>query len=68
MIEMDLYDKNYFHVCQHYKHYYDTPCIKQNLEKMKQTLKHVVLYLILSPYNNEQSDFLHRLLIDKNLE
>jgi len=35
---------------------------------MKQALKYVVLYLALSPYNNEQSDFLHRLFLDKNLE
>ncbi|CAF3308418.1 unnamed protein product [Rotaria sp. Silwood2] len=68
MIEMDLHDKNYFDACQHYKHYYDTPRIKQDEEKMKQSLKYVVLYLALSPYNNEQSDFLHRLFLDKNLE
>ncbi|CAF3194238.1 unnamed protein product [Rotaria sp. Silwood2] len=55
MIQMDLHDKNYFDACQHYKHYYDTPRIKQDEEKMKQSLKYVVLYLALSPYNNEQS-------------
>jgi 26S proteasome regulatory subunit N5 len=65
---MDLHDKNYFDVCQHYKHSYETPRIKQDPEKMKQALKYVVLYLALSPYNNEQSDFLHRLFLDKNLE
>ena len=68
MIEMDLHEKNYFDVCQHYKHSYETPRIKQDQEKMKQALKYVVLYLALSPYNNEQSDFLHRLFLDKNLE
>lgn len=68
MIEMDSHDKNYFNVCQHYKHYYDTPRVKQDQEKMKRTLKNVVLYLILSPYDNEQSDFLHRTFLDKNLE
>ncbi|CAF0852410.1 unnamed protein product [Adineta steineri] len=68
MIEMDLHEKNYFDVCQHYKHYYETPRIKQDSEKMKQALKHVVLYLTLSSYDNEQSDFLHRLFLDKNLE
>ena len=68
MIEVDSHDKNYFNVCQHYKHYYETPRIKQDSEKMKQALKNVVLYLILSPYDNEQSDFLHRVFLDKNLE
>ncbi|CAF5057336.1 unnamed protein product, partial [Rotaria sp. Silwood1] len=31
-------------------------------------LKCIVLYLALIPYDNEQSDFLHRLFLDKNLE
>ena len=35
---------------------------------MKQALKHVLFYLVLAPYGNEQSDFLHRLFLDKNLE
>jgi 26S proteasome regulatory subunit N5 len=68
MIEMDLHDKNYFDVCQHYKHYYDTDRIKKDPVQMKQALKHVLLYLVLAPYGNEQSDFLHRLFLDKNLE
>ncbi|XP_013794240.1 26S proteasome non-ATPase regulatory subunit 12-like [Limulus polyphemus] len=33
-----------------------------------QALKNVVLYLILSPFDNEQSDLIHRLKEDKNLE
>ncbi|CAF4867561.1 unnamed protein product, partial [Rotaria magnacalcarata] len=37
-------------------------------KKTKQALKHVVLYLTLSSYNNEQLGFLHRLFLDKNLE
>lgn len=68
MIEMDLHEKNYFDVCQHYKHYYDTDRIKKDPVQMKQALKHVLLYLVLAPYGNEQSDFLHRLFLDKNLE
>ena len=31
-------------------------------------LRHVVLYLVLAPYDNEQSDLTHRLLRDKALE
>ena len=68
MIEMDLHEKNYFDVCQHYKHSYDTPRIRQDPNQMKMFLKNVILYLTLSSFNNEQSDFLHRLFLDKNLE
>lgn len=68
MIEMDLHEKNYFDVCQHYKHCYDTPSTRNDSNQMKQTLKYIVLYLTLSSFNNEQSDFLHRFYLDKNLE
>ena len=30
--------------------------------------RHVVLYCILAPYDNEQSDLIHRIKEDKNLE
>lgn len=33
-----------------------------------QALKSVVLYVILSPYDNEQSDLVHRISTDKKLE
>lgn len=35
---------------------------------LKQALKSVVLYVILSPYDNEQSDLVHRISSDKKLE
>lgn len=33
-----------------------------------QALKSVVLYVILAPYDNEQSDLVHRISADKKLE
>lgn len=68
MIELDLHEKNYLNVCQHYKHSYETPRIQRDEQQMKSFLKHVVLYLTLSPFNNEQSDLLHRIFLDKNLD
>lgn len=35
---------------------------------LNQALKSVVLYVILSPYDNEQSDLVHRINSDKKLE
>ena len=35
---------------------------------MLQALKSVVLYVILAPYDNEQSDLVHRINTDKKLE
>lgn len=42
-------------------------CAQKNLFAF-QALKSVVLYVILSPYDNEQSDLVHRISADKKLE
>lgn len=68
MIKLDLHDANYFSVSKHYKNIYDTPRIKSNPELMKEALKNIVIYLLLSPFGNEQQDLLHRLSEDKNLQ
>ncbi|KAK3585181.1 hypothetical protein CHS0354_001816 [Potamilus streckersoni] len=68
MIEVDEHDGSYLSICKHYRAVYDTPEIKENPEKMKEALRYVVLYLILAPYDNDQSDLIHRAKEDKNLE
>ncbi len=35
---------------------------------LPQVLKNAILYLVLAPYDNEQSDLIHRVKLDKNLE
>lgn len=42
--------------------------IKSLIILLLQALKSVVLYVILSPYDNEQSDLVHRISADKKLE
>jgi len=68
MIQVDLHEESYLAVCKHYKAIYDTKTILDDPSKMKEVLRHVVLYCILSPYDNEQSDLIHRIKEDKNLE
>ena len=34
---------------------------------MLETLKHIALYIILSPYDSEQSDLIHRVMEEKAL-
>jgi 26S proteasome regulatory subunit N5 len=68
MIKLDLHEGSYFSVCKHYKHIYETPRIKNNPDLMKEAMKNVVIYLLLSPFGNEQQDLLHRLSEDKNLQ
>lgn len=68
MIKLDQHDSNYFAVCKHYKQIYDTPQIKNNPVLMKEALKNIVIYLLLSPYDNHQQDLLHIISEDKNLQ
>jgi 26S proteasome regulatory subunit N5 len=68
MIKLDLHESNYFAVCKHYKQIYDTPRVKTNNLMMKEALKNIVIYLLLSPYDNEQQNFVNLLSEDKNLQ
>lgn len=68
MIELDLAENSYLSTCKHFKAVYDTPLIQNDTMKWKQALKSVVLYVILAPYDNEQSDMLERIRKEKKLE
>nr|XP_039266874.1 26S proteasome non-ATPase regulatory subunit 12-like [Styela clava] len=68
MIELDLSENSYLSTCKHFKAVYDTPLIQNDPMKCQQALKSVVLYVILSPYDNEQSDMLERTKQEKKLE
>uniref|UniRef100_A0A672MGW1 26S proteasome non-ATPase regulatory subunit 12 n=1 Tax=Sinocyclocheilus grahami TaxID=75366 RepID=A0A672MGW1_SINGR len=68
MIQVDQHEGSYLSICKHYRAIYDTPCILEDASKWQQALKSVVLYVILAPYDNEQSDLVHRISIDKKLE
>merc|ERR1719318_1793595 len=49
MIELDQHEGTYLNICRHYRAVFDTPCIKEDEAKMLDTLKHIALYIILSP-------------------
>ncbi|KAF7711226.1 26S proteasome non-ATPase regulatory subunit 12 [Silurus meridionalis] len=68
MIHVDQHEGSYLSICKHYRAIYDTPCILEDGSKWQQALKSVVLYVVLSPYDNEQSDLVHRISADKKLE
>jgi len=68
MIELCHQDGKYLPICKHYRAVFDTPCIQEDAEKMKEALRNVVLYIILSPFDNEQSDLLARVAEEQKLE
>ncbi|XP_074648032.1 26S proteasome non-ATPase regulatory subunit 12-like [Tubulanus polymorphus] len=68
MIELDAHEGSYLAICKHYRAVYDTKKIKEEQDKRQEALKCVVIYSILSPYDNEQSDLTHRIREDRTLE
>lgn len=68
MVELDQHEGTYLNICRHYRAIYETPCIKEDDAKKLDTLKHMALYVILSPYDNEQSDAIHHILKEKPLD
>jgi 26S proteasome regulatory subunit N5 len=65
MVEMDQHEGNYLNICRHFRAILNTVVVIDT-EKKNYT-KAVVLYLLLSKFDNEQVDLLHRVLEDKNL-
>ncbi|OTF80478.1 26S proteasome non-ATPase regulatory subunit 12-like protein [Euroglyphus maynei] len=65
MIELDLSEDDFLSVCKHYMAMYNTDAIKDDLRKRCSILKNCVVYIILAPYNNEQSDRINRLKLEK---
>lgn len=60
-IAISKQDDKYLDTCKHYRAVLDTPSIEQDEAKLKSTLQRIVSFVILAPYDNEQSDLLHRL-------
>ena len=67
MIELDQHEGTYLNICRHYRAVYETPVIRDDPVEKLRILKHVVLFVVLSPYSNDQSDLIHRILEDKAL-
>ncbi|XP_074602360.1 regulatory particle non-ATPase 5 isoform X1 [Brevipalpus obovatus] len=67
MIKIDEQDANYLNICKHYMAVFNTPMVREDPKKKHEVLKHMVLYIVLSPFDNEQSDLIHRVKIEKDL-
>lgn len=68
MIEIDQHDSRYLDICRHYQAVFQTQAIKDDPIKRQEALKNVVLYVILAPYDNEQSDLIHRVSLERGLD
>jgi len=68
MVEYYMHDKNFLEIAKCFQSIYDTPKVKADKSQWTEALKLIVIFVILSRYTNEQSDLLHRVNEDKNLE
>ncbi|CAO1376668.1 unnamed protein product [Diamesa tonsa] len=67
MIAMDK-DENYLNTSRHYQALLETDFIKSHIEERQKFLKLAVIYCVLSPYDNEKSDMMERLLKHEHIK
>ncbi|CAN8007240.1 unnamed protein product, partial [Ixodes pacificus] len=68
MIELDQHEGSYLAICRHYSALYRTESVQEDPKQRQEALKKLLLFLVLSPHDNEQHDLLHRTKADKRLD
>ncbi|KAI7508603.1 hypothetical protein KC364_g63 [Hortaea werneckii] len=66
-ITLAKHDDKYLEACKHYRQVLDTEAVEENPDLLKPTLQRVVYFALLAPYDNEQSDLLHRIAQDQRI-
>ncbi|KAF9927413.1 26S proteasome non-ATPase regulatory subunit 12 [Linnemannia zychae] len=64
MIEYSLHENEYLNVCKYYRQIYDTPIIKADPAKARKAVENAALFVVLAPFDNEQSDLIQRVYIE----
>ena len=67
MIELDHNEDAYLNICKYYMAIYSSQSVKDDVKKRSSVLKNCVAYIILAPFDNEQSDLINRLKVDKTM-
>jgi len=67
VIKVALFEKKYLDVCKYYRQIFDTPKVQEDAAECAKVLKATVVFLALSPYDNEQSDLVARVAVEKKL-
>lgn len=66
MIELHIHEESYSDVSKCYEQILNTNCIKNDLNEFLENLKCYVIYLALSPHDEQQNKFLNLVKIEKN--
>ncbi|KAJ3336519.1 26S proteasome non-ATPase regulatory subunit 12 [Gonapodya sp. JEL0774] len=67
MIQHALHEENFLNATKYYRQVYNSKTVKDDDAKWTEVLKNVVFFIVLSPYDNEQSDLIHRIDEDVKL-
>ncbi|KAJ2993834.1 26S proteasome non-ATPase regulatory subunit 12 [Globomyces sp. JEL0801] len=67
MIQHSIHGDEFLKTCKNYRSLYDTPIVKENDAQWKEALTNSVLFITLAPFDNEQSDLIHRINQDPQL-
>lgn len=63
-ITLAKHEDKYLDACKHYRQVLDTESVEKNPEQLRAVLQRVIYFILLAPYDNEQSDLLHRINLD----
>ncbi|KAK4055718.1 proteasome regulatory particle subunit [Microbotryomycetes sp. JL201] len=67
MILWGLHGNKYLEVCKFYRAVFESPSIQEDEAKWSSVLRNIVYFVVLAPYDNEQSDLLERVFKDEKL-
>eukprot|EP01129_Flabellula_baltica_P000987 TRINITY_DN10910_c0_g1_i1.p1 TRINITY_DN10910_c0_g1~~TRINITY_DN10910_c0_g1_i1.p1 ORF type:complete len:439 (+),score=116.73 TRINITY_DN10910_c0_g1_i1:31-1347(+) len=68
LVEYYHNENEFLEIAKAYFEMYNTPSVKEDDALMKNYLTLIAVYISLAPYNNETSDMMNRIALDKNLE
>lgn len=67
-ITLAKHEDKYLEACKHYRQVLDTEAVEGNPDQLKAALQRVIFFILLAPYDNEQSDLLHRIAQDPRIQ
>lgn len=67
MCQYALHEEKHLDLCRYYRAVADSPSIATNPDPCHAALRNAVFFVILAPYDNEQSDLLNRLSKDERV-
>jgi 26S proteasome regulatory subunit N5 len=66
-ITLAKHDDKYLDACKYYRQVLDTEAVENEPEHFRAALQRVIYFVLLAPYDNEQSDLLHRIAQDSRI-